>query len=156
MRQIRYVHLDEIEPEKFLPILNKLSIRKHLVAHDEFDSVSVKYWIKDKLNEDRIEGCKVRAIELDENLVGWCGIQSSELGFEIAMVLDDSCWGLGKQVFKSLMTWSRNYGHEMVYIHLLHTRPEYDFLRRKSHRVFSTKMLGNRFTTYELSVRNFA
>ncbi len=110
MNKIQYVPLDEIEPERFLPILNKLSTRKHLVAHDEFDSESVKSWIDNKLNESRIDGCTVRAVELEGNLVGWCGIQSSELGFEIAIVLDDGCWGIGKVVFKSLMAWSKTMG----------------------------------------------
>ncbi|CAM5195196.1 hypothetical protein RLON56S_01901 [Alishewanella longhuensis] len=95
-------------------------------------------------------------MELDGLLVGWCGIQSSALGFEIAIVLDDGCWGIGKEVFKSLMTWSKGHGHKLVYIHLLHTRPEYEFLRKLSQRVLLTEMLGDRFTTYELNVENFA
>lgn len=155
MNKIQYVPLDEIEPKKFLPILNKLNTRKHLMDHDVFDSESVKSWIDNKLDESRINGCIVRAVEFEGHLVGWCGVQSSELGFEIAIVLDDGCWGIGKEVFVSLMTWSKNYGHNLVYIHLLHTRPEYRFLRRLSQKVFLTEMLGDRFTTYELNVEDF-
>lgn len=156
MSNIQYVSFDDVDAENFIPILNKISTRKHLVAHDKFDSTSVKSWVDEKLAEDRVEGCIVRAIKLEGNLVGWCGIQLSELGFEIAIVLDDGCWGIGKSVFKSLISWSQSFGHENVYIHLLHTRPEYAFLRKASQRVFRTDMLGDRFITYELNVGDFS
>ncbi|BCV45872.1 MULTISPECIES: hypothetical protein [Shewanella] len=154
MSSINFISLDKINPEEFIPILNKVSTRNHLITHDEFDSSSVRSWIDEKLNEDKIDGCIVRAIETDGILVGWCGIQSSELGFEIAIVLDNTCWGIGKDVFNSLIYWTKDYGHKIIYIHLLHTRPEYHFLRRMSQRVFQTEMLGDRFTTYELNVDN--
>ncbi|HDS1200790.1 TPA: N-acetyltransferase [Shewanella algae] len=154
MGSINFISLDKIDPEEFIPILNKVSTRKHLITHDEFDSSSARSWIDDKLNEDRSDGCIVRAIETGGSLVGWCGIQLSELGFEIAIVLDNACWGIGKDVFNSLIYWAKDYGHKVLYIHLLHTRPEYYFLRRMSQRVFQTEMLGDRFTTYELNVEN--
>ena len=154
MRKIHYVALDKIDADKFLPILNKLSTRKHLIAHEAFDTVSVTSWINDKLVEDNRPGCIVRAVMLDEVLVGWCGIQLSEFGFELAIVLDDAYWGLGKAVFKTLMSWASDFGHERVYIHLLHTRPQYKFLSKAAKRVFPTEMLGDSFTTYELNVEN--
>ncbi|WP_027254195.1 GNAT family N-acetyltransferase [Photobacterium halotolerans] len=152
MSNLQYVSLDEIEPDKFIPILNKASTRKHLVTHDEFDSDLAEKWIRDKIEIDDLEGCIVRAITVDDELVGWCGIQLSELGYEIAIVVDDRSWGIGKMVFRSLISWAHDFGHEVVYIHLLHTRPEYEFLRKISQSVFPTEMIGDRFTTYELNV----
>ncbi|KKD00421.1 hypothetical protein KY46_07205 [Photobacterium halotolerans] len=155
MRNLQYVPLDEIESDKFIPILNKASTRKHLMTHDAFDSDLAKKWIRDKLDIDALEGCIVRAITVDDELVGWCGIQLSELGHEIAIVIDDRSWGIGKRVFRSLISWADDFGHEVVYIHLLHTRPEYEFLRKLSQSVFPTVMLGDRFTTYELNVADY-
>ncbi|MCC4262857.1 GNAT family N-acetyltransferase [Oceanimonas baumannii] len=155
MSNIQYIPLDSIAPEEMIPILNKLSTRKHLIAHEAFDLASVKSWINDKLDQDRLEGCIVRAIKLDGKLAGWCGIQPSDLGHEIAIVLDETCWGIGQSVFKSLILWANDAGLEVVYIHLLYTRPEYRFLRNISQRTFQTEMLGSTFTTYELNVSNF-
>ncbi|MEI8593180.1 GNAT family N-acetyltransferase [Photobacterium sp. Hal280] len=152
MRNLQYVSLDEIESDKFIPILNKASTRKHLISHDKFDAELAEKWVSDKLDIDDLEGCIVRAITLDDELVGWCGIQLSELGYEIAIVVDDRSWGIGKMVFRSLISWAHDFGHEVVYIHLLHTRPEYVFLRKLSQSVFQTEMIGNKFTTYELNV----
>lgn len=39
-----------------------------------------------------------------------------------------------------------------VLIHVLDTRPKYRFFRKMALRVYSSKMLGRTFTTYELAV----
>ncbi|RQW64983.1 GNAT family N-acetyltransferase [Vibrio viridaestus] len=156
MNHIEYIPLDQIEADDLLIILNKLSTRKHLVDHDPFDLSSVQQWMDDKCVVDEMEGCVVRAIKCNDSIVGWCGIQAFELGYEIAIVIDDRYWGLGKAVFKSMMSWAKELGHEKVYLFLLHTRPEYEFLRKLSERVFYSEMLGDKFTTYELNVAKFS
>ena len=152
MDSIQFQPLNTIAPQKLLPILNKTSTRKHLIKHDVFDESLVRQWINAKMAEDAKAGCLVRAILKDETLIGWCGIQQSELGHEIAIVLDDSCWGVGKTVFKQLMIWCHDFQHHTVYIHLLHTRPSYRFLEMLAQRTFETNMMGDKFTTYELNV----
>lgn len=152
MDSIQFQSLNTVAPQKLLPILNKTSTRKHLIEHDVFDEDLVRQWINAKMAEDAKEGCSVRAILQGETLIGWCGIQQSELGYEIAIVLDDSCWGLGKAVFRQLMFWSHEFQHHTVYIHLLHTRPSYRFLDKLAQRTFETNMMGDKFTTYELNV----
>ncbi len=152
MDSIQYLPLDRIAAADLLPILNKSSTRRHLIEHDVFDLNRVRDWVADKVEEDACDGCLVRAILLDETPVGWCGIQQSELGYEIAIVLDDGSWGIGKAIFKQLILWCEAFQHETVYIHLLHTRPAYNFLHRLAERTFETQMLGDTFTTYELNV----
>lgn len=71
----------------------------------------------------------------------------------MAIVLDDKFWGMGKTVFNDIMRWAKELGHDEVFIHLLHTRPEYRFLRKISKNVFETQLLGDKFTTYQIPVK---
>ena len=152
MSSIEYVKLSKVNPNDFIPILNNQKIRKHLIDHELFNSDIVNTWIKDKNIVDSTCGCRVRAIIFNNQLVGWCGIQLENDKYEIAIVIDEKAWGLGKKVFYEIMYWAKDLGHDEVFIHFLHTRPEYEFLRRISKNVYESKLLGNKFTTYQLAV----
>ena len=152
MKQIEYINFKDVTPKDFIPILNKQRVREHLVDHPLFDENAVKEWLKNKIMVDSSQGCKVRAIVIDKQLAGWCGIQLEDNKYEIAVVIDDNYWGSGRQIFVDIMTWAKELGHETVFIHLLYTRPEYKFLRKASKNVYENELLGNIFTTYELEV----
>lgn len=156
-KTLEYAELNTIDPEHWLRLLNKPKIRQHLIEHDVFDLNSVAVWVESKFEVDALDGCRVRAITLDGQLVGWCGIQcENELDdkeqYELAIVIDDQSWGIGRQVFMQLMQWARDFGHDSVVLHLLDSRPEYRFLRKQSSRVTKTELLGRQFTSYVLKV----
>lgn len=152
MSRIEYVKLEEIEPTDFLPLLNKQTTRMHLIDHELFNAHSVKEWIQGKVDVDASEGCRVRAIMVDKQLAGWCGIQIEDGKYEIAIVISDRYWGLGKKVFREIFSWAKEFDHKTICIHLLHTRPEYKFLRKLAKNVYESELLGSRFTTYEFEV----
>lgn len=153
MREIKYVKLEELNSEDFRALLNKHRIREHLIEHKLFDSNTIKSWIQEKREVDCTEGCRVRGIVSNNSIAGWCGIQFEDGKYEIAIVLDNKFWGIGKKVFNDALSWAKELGHKEVFIHLLHTRPEYRFLRKISKNVFETEMFGNKFTTYQISIR---
>jgi hypothetical protein len=152
MKTIAYIPFSQADPGEFLEILNDAVLRKHLAAHAVFDNVSVRKWMDQKIQSDSTTGCRVRAITIDGVLAGWCGIQPDDNGFEIAIVLSQRFWGSGISVFKTLMRWARELGHQEIKFHLLETRPEYAFLKRKARAVKKTQLLGRTFTTYYLPV----
>jgi GNAT superfamily N-acetyltransferase len=152
MREIKYVKLEELNPEDLRTLLNKHRIREHLIEHKYFDSNTIKSWIQEKCEVDCTDGCRVRGIISSNSIDGWCGIQFEDGKYEISIVLDDKFWGIGKKVFKDALSWAKELGHNEVFIHFLHTRPEYKFLRKNSKNVFETEMFGNKFTTYQISV----
>ncbi|WP_415896498.1 GNAT family N-acetyltransferase [Neptuniibacter sp. QD57_21] len=152
MHYLEYVKFTEIEPLEFLPVLNKRSTREHLIAHELFDLEMVTDWIQGKIKVDATEGCRVRAIKVKNTLAGWCGIQLEEGKYEIAIVIDDSFWGIGKQIFREIMRWAKELGHKTIFIHFLHTRPEYKFLKKLSKNVYESELMGSKFMTYELEV----
>ena len=152
MDGIEYIKLSEVNPAEFVPLLNKQKIRKHLINHPLFDVETAKAWLEAKVEVDSYQGCKVRAIFVDKQLAGWCGIQLEDEKYEIAIVIDDDYWGLGIKIFREIMSWAKELGHRTVFIHFLHTRPEYKFLRKISKNVYESELLGSKFTTYELAV----
>lgn len=153
MNALEYVKLSEIDPDEFVHLLNKQKVRKHLIEHALFDAETIRSWINDKQKVDSTPGCKIRAIKLNNRLVGWCGIQLENQRYEVAVVIDDKSWGIGNRVFKEIISWAKALGHDELFIHFHHTRPEYAFLRRISSKVYQSEIFGSKFTTYQLSVK---
>lgn len=118
-----------------------------------FDIDTTAAWMKSKIEIDASHGCKVRAINLDNQLIGWCGIQLEDGKYKIAIVIDDNSRGLGIKIFHEIMRWTKVIGHKEVYIHLLHTRPKYKFLQKLSKRVYESELFGSKFNTYQLAVK---
>ena len=154
MKDVQFKLLSNVDLNALLIILNKTKIRTHLVEHDHFDMHSLSEWVDEKVRIDQLPGCCIRAVIVEQNLAGWCGIQPDKEGYELAIVLDDQYWGAGLQIFKNLMQWAKEYGHTSVLIHLLETRKKYKFLESIATKIKCTPMLGNNFITYELAVGN--
>lgn len=152
MNTVEYPEFSTINPSDFLPLLNSEKIRKHLIEHDLFTIDTLTTWMHSKTEVDATLGCKVRGIICNGEVAGWCGIQFEEGKYELAIIIDDKFWGLGKTVFKELICWAKELKHNEVYIHFLHTRPEYKFLKKIAKNVYEEDFFGNKFTTYQLAV----
>ena len=153
MNTVEYPKFNTIDPSDFLPLLNSKKIRKHLIEHELFTIDTLKTWMRSKMEVDATSGCKVRGIVYEGELAGWCGIQFEEGKYELAIIIDDKFWGLGKKVFKDMMCWAKELEHGEVYLHLLHTRPEYKFLKKIAKNVYEAEFFGSKFTTYQLMVK---
>lgn len=153
MNAIEYKKLSEVDQNDFILLLNNQKLREHLMEHKLFDTDSVSAWINSKIEVDSTYGCRVRAVIYNNRLAGWCGIQLEEEKYEIAIVIGSEFWGIGKKIFKDIMHWAKALGHEYVYIHFLHTRPEYKFLHKIATNVSETELFGNKFITYQLGVK---
>jgi len=152
MGTVKYLKFNIINPSDFLPLLNSKKIRKYLIEHELFTIETLTAWMNSKIEVDAISGCKVRGIVCENELAGWCGIQLEEGKYELAIIIDDKFWGLGKKIFKDMMCWAKELGHNDVYIHFLHTRPDYKFLNKIAKNVYQDELFGNVFTTYQLTV----
>lgn len=152
MSKIVFLCFDQVNPKDFMAIVNEDSLRTHLIDHPYFDAVSLQEWMEDKIKVDAVEGCRIRAVYIDEVLAGWCGIQPDDNGFELAVVISQKYWGSGIPVFKEIMRWAKELGHKEILFHLLETRPEYKALNRMATKVHKTEQLGRCFTTYHIPV----
>lgn len=152
MRSVEYLKFSAINANDLLPLLNSQKIRKHLIQHELFTIETLRSWINSKIKVDVTSGCRVRAIVCEGELAGWCGIQLEEGKYEIAIIIDDKFWGLGKQVFTDMMCWAKELGHKEIFIHFLYTRPEYKFLKKIAKNMYEAEYFGSKFTTYQLTV----
>ena len=155
MSEIEFLEFNQVAPQDFLPVVNEEMLRRHLIDHPLFDSSSIREWIREKSKSETIPGCRVRAVFIDGVLAGWCGIQPDDNGFEIAIVISRKFWGVGISIFKELMCWAKELGHKELVFHLLETRAEYKFLKRKATKVQKTELLGRSFTTFFISVEKW-
>ncbi|WDE00337.1 hypothetical protein [Thalassomonas actiniarum] len=152
MTKVDFVSFNQVNPEEFLPVVNEQGVRKHLIDHENFTSISIREWINEKLKTEHLDGCRIRAIYIDGALAGWCGILPDDNGFELAVVISQKFWGVGISIFKTLMLWAKELGHKEILFHLLDSRPEYKALNKMSTKVHKTELLGRCFTTYYISV----
>jgi len=152
MGTISYLKFNKINPGDFLPLLNSEKIRKHLIEHELFTIETVAVWMSAKIEVDAMPGCRVRGVFCEGKLIGWCGIQLEDEKYEMAIIIDEKHWGLGKKVFQDMMHWAKELEHHEVYIHFLHTRPDYKFLKKVAKDVYESEMFGSKFTTYQLTV----
>ena len=154
MINIEYLRFNDIEPSDFLPLLNSQKVRKHLIDHELFTVATLTAWMNSKIEVAATSGCKVRGIVYEGELAGWCGIQFEDEKYEIAIIIDDKYWGLGKKVFQDMMFWAKEFNHAEVYINFLHTRPDYKFLKKIAKSVYETELFGSKFTSYQLQIKN--
>jgi len=153
MNTVKYIKFNAINPSDFLPLLNNKNNRKHLIVHEVFTMDTLITWMHSKEKVDATLGCKIRGIVCEGELAGWCGIQFEEGKYELAIIIDDKFWGLGKIVFKDLMYWAKELKHTEVYIHFLYTRSKYKFLKRIAKNVYEEDFFGSKFTTYQLTIK---
>jgi hypothetical protein len=153
MSEIQYVSLNNVDACDVLALMNKQKTRIHLMKYPAFDQRSIQVWIDAKVQLDTLAGCRVRAVVIDGVLAGWCAIQQEGGAYELAIILNDTHWGLGKQIFSELMRWAKEFKHDFVLIHLLETRREYKFLRRQAIEVSKSSVMGHHFLTYKLKVK---
>ena len=148
MSEIEFLTFNKVKPEDFIEIVNEESLRTHLIDHPYFTSESLQVWMKEKINVNSMQGCRIRAVYINGFLAGWCGIQPDDKGFELAIVISQKFWGFGITIFKSLIGWANEMGHKEVLFHLLDSRPEYKALKKISRKVHKKELSGRCFTTY--------
>lgn len=152
MCNIEYLSFKQVDPKDLMAVANEDSLRTHLIEHPYFDDTSIQAWMADKIATDAMQGCRVRAVSIDGTVVGWCGIQPDDSGFELAVVISQKSWGSGILIFKTLIHWAKELGHKEVLFHLLDSRREYKALYKLATNVHKTELMGRHFTTYHFSV----
>lgn len=152
MNNIAFRQFAEVSAEAMASLLNEDSLRTHLIEHPYFDAETVQAWMDEKTAVDAEAGCRIRAVMVGGELAGWCGIQPDDEGVELAVVISQRYWGAGVAVFKVMLSWARELGHEHVRFHLLDSRRDYRALRAMASSVTESQMLGRTFTTYCIPV----
>jgi RimJ/RimL family protein N-acetyltransferase len=163
---IRYLSFDEADVDRLFQVLNNPAVRKHLIEHPIFDRVTFAQWVEGKRDIDRLSGCRIRGVELDGKIVGWCGVQGGPttegvdleinapeggVRYDIGIILEPSAWGVGPKIFRDMIDWAIELGHREIYIYLLDSRRAARPLLRYGFKEFGMiTMLGRTFRAYVL------
>lgn len=148
---LTFTDLNSIDLNALTRLLNSVQVRTHLVDHPEFTEATTREWVASKLALEASGKGRIKAVLKGGQLAGWCGVQPDEQGCELALVLAPDFWGIGPAIFRQLMIWAGELGHQTARIHLLETRKDYKTLRRMADSVCETELMGRKFTTYELN-----
>lgn len=149
---MKYQNLTQIDHKLLINLLNKNDVRTFLVDHHMFNEENIFDWINEKTKLDSMQKCYIRAIEIEGNLAGWCGIQPDTPVYEIAVILDKKYWGNGKKIFVHLLNKAKELGHKEVVLNLLGTRPIYKSLEKLSHKIKNRFVYADNFTSYYIKL----
>lgn len=150
---LTYHALDTSTESDWLTLLNSEAVRKHLLPHPLFTEETLRVWLNHKTTEDAQPGCRVRAIQFEDKLVGWCGIQLESGHYELALVLSPDYWGYGREVMKQMMQWAQTLGHSSLLAHFPKTRPQTKALERLfGQPVGEYRIEGCVYNTYQIDI----
>lgn len=152
MSSIEFPSLSQVDPNALMSVLNEDVLRVHLVDHDYFDAESIRAWVEGKTKVDAQPGCRIRAVQIDGDVAGWCGIEPDDGSFELSIVIAQRFWGSGLSIFRTLVKWADELEHKEVLFRLLDSRREYKMLKKMAKRVDQSEWSGRQFTTYHFSV----
>ena len=124
-------------------------IREHLTGHELFTVDRVKHWIRTKMR--RAPGKACREALLVAGLPAGVLYSLMETD-EIAIVIDENQWGLGPRIFRDVMDGPRCSAMRRCSCICCIPGLNTDSLRRIARKVYTTELLGDRYTTYELMV----
>lgn len=102
--QIEFKPLKDIPKQDIIELLNHPLVRRHMpLAKDDFDDQAYDKFIaaKQKLWDDH--GYGPWALIVDQQFVGWGGLQYEEGDADLALVLHPKHWGLGKVLFDAIL-----------------------------------------------------
>lgn len=150
---LTYHSLDRSPTEEWLELLNSDLVRRHLIQHPKFTTETVKIWLQSKILKDQEPGCRLRAIQSDGKLVGWCGIQIEDNNYELALILSPSHWGRGREVVIQVLKWAQELGHKQLLAHLPQSRPQTKALEKLfGQPIGKTSIQGYDFNTYNVEI----
>lgn len=104
MHPIQRLRLSKIDPHAIIALMTHPSVRQHLpLSTETFGLQECTQFVqkKEAIWEER--GYGPWAFLLEDEFVGWGGLQPFEEDVEIALVLHPNHWGLGKRLYEIII-----------------------------------------------------
>ena len=105
--RIAFTRLTKIPPEVIIDLMNDPAVRQHLpLAQDEFGDVECDRFVasKERMWEER--GFGPWAFVLDDEFIGWGGLQPEGDDIDVGLVLNRKYWGAGPTLFRRILTYA--------------------------------------------------
>jgi len=100
MDEIKFVHLNEIEEQQIIDLMNNEMVGKHLpLLADVFSAEDCQAFLKAKKNLWEEHGFGPWAFLIKGEFAGWGGLQPEQGEADFALVLHPRFWGWGRKIF---------------------------------------------------------
>jgi RimJ/RimL family protein N-acetyltransferase len=106
-RRIRFRRLDEVRPDVMMELMNDPDVRRHLpLARGHFGMPEYERFIAAKARIWQENGYGPWAFVLDDDFVGWGGIQPEGDDVDVGLVLRKIFWGAGKTLYRRALDYA--------------------------------------------------
>lgn len=103
MNEIKFVHLDEIEEDKLLNLMNHKMVSKLMpLLKNGFSKKDCKNFLQAKKELWDNHGFGPWAFIINGQFAGWGGLQPEEGEADFALVLHPDFWGWGFKIFSKI------------------------------------------------------
>ncbi|MEM9089448.1 MAG: GNAT family N-acetyltransferase [Cyanobacteria bacterium P01_F01_bin.53] len=102
--RITFTRLTKIPPAAIIDLMNDPAVRRHLpLAQDEFGDVECDRFVatKERMWEER--GFGPWAFVLDNEFIGWGGLQPEGDDVDVGLILSRKSWGAGPALFRRIL-----------------------------------------------------
>ena len=104
---IAFRRLTEISPDSIIQMMNEPAVRRHLpLARGYFGVSECESFVaaKERMWEDR--GFGPWAFVLEDEFIGWCGLQPEGDNVDLGLVLRRKHWGAGPVLFRRILAYA--------------------------------------------------
>lgn len=154
--RVIFTRLTTILPAAIINLMNDPAVRRHLpLARGEFGDVECAHFIANKERMWEEHGFGPWAFVLDDEFIGWGGLQLEGDDVDVGLVLNQKYWGAGPTLYRRILTYAfEELGIDSVTALLPPSRTRVSALRRLGFREEGELMIQDqRFIRYRL-IRN--
>lgn len=155
--RITFTRLTKIPPIAIINLMNDPAVRRHLpLAQDTFGDVECDRFIANKEQIWEENGFGPWAFVLDDDFIGWGGLQPEGDDVDLALVLNRKYWGAGPTLYRRMVTYAfEDLCVDSITALLPPSRTRVSALRRLGfHKDGEIMIQAQRFIRYRLTRRN--
>ncbi|MEM9153038.1 MAG: GNAT family N-acetyltransferase [Cyanobacteria bacterium P01_F01_bin.3] len=103
--RITFTRLTNISPVAIINLMNDPAVRRHLpLARGEFRDIECDRFVATKERMWEESGFGPWAFVLDDEFIGWGGLQPEGDDVDIGLVLNQKYWGAGPVLYRRILT----------------------------------------------------
>lgn len=152
--RIEFRRLTHVSPHAIVELMNQRAVRRHLpLAQGHFGPSDCDRFVAAKERMWEEHGYGPWAFVLDDEFIGWGGLQPEGGDVDVALVLDPSHWGAGRVLYKRIIAYAfGELGNDSVTILLPPSRKRRSAIQRLGFCPDGEVLLGQeRFLRYRLT-----
>ena len=105
--RIAFTRLTKIPPTAIIDLMNDPAVRRHLsLAQDEFGVVECDHFVATKERMWEESGFGPWAFVLDDEFIGWGGLQPEGDDVDVGLILNRKYWGAGPALYWRILAYA--------------------------------------------------